>query len=106
MECGETDSIQRLKDGLASAPVLGYPDPKLPYTLDTNASVVGVGAVRSQVQKGKERAIAYHSKTLAPLERNYCVTHRELLAVMKVIEPFRPYLYGTHFKLRTDHASL
>ena len=76
----EQTAFQRLKDGLVSAPVLGYPDPTLPYILDTDASAVGVGAVLSQVQEGKERVIAYYSKTLAPPERNYCVTRRELLA--------------------------
>ena len=102
----EQTAFQRLKDDLVSAPVLGYPDPKLPYILDTDASAVGVGAVLSQVQEGKERVIAYYSKTLAPPERNYCVTRRELLAVVKAMKHFRPYLYGTKFKLRTDHASL
>ena len=81
-------------------------DPKLPYILDTDASAVGVGAVLSQIQEGKERVIAYYSKTLAPPERNYCVTRRELLAVVKAMKHFRPYLYGTKFTLRTDHASL
>ena len=102
----EQVAFQRLKDDLVSAPVLGYPDPKLPYILDTDASAVGVGAVLSQIQEGKERVIAYYSKTLAPPERNYCVTRRELLAVVKAMKHFRPYLYGTKFKLRTDHASL
>ena len=37
---------------------------------------------------------------------NYCVTRRELLAVVKAVKHFRPYLYGRSFKLRTDHASL
>ena len=62
---GQT-SFQRLKDRLVSAPVLGYTDLKLPYILDTDASVVGVGVVLSQVQKGKEIVIAYYSKRLAP----------------------------------------
>ena len=50
-----------------SAPILGYPDPKLPYILDPDASAVGVGTLSSQVQEKKERVIAYYSKTLAPL---------------------------------------
>ena len=50
--------------------------------------------------------IAYYSKMLAPPERNYCVTRRELLVVVKAVKHFKPYLYGTKFKLRTDHASL
>ena len=102
----EQESFEELKLRLVSAPVLGYPDPTQTYILDTDASGFGVGAVLSQVQEGQERVIAYYSKTLAPPERNYCVTRRELLATVKAIKHFRPYLYGRKFKLRTDHASL
>jgi hypothetical protein len=103
----ETESAFRLlKKKLVSAPILGYPDPTLPYILDTDASQEGVGAVLSQIQEGVERPIAYYSKTLAPAERNYCVTRKELLAVVKSMKHFRPYLYGREFLLRSDHASL
>ena len=63
-------------------------------------------AVLSQVQNEKETVIAYYSKTPSAAEQNYCVTRKELLAVVKAIKHFRPYLYGQTFKLRTDHASL
>ena len=53
-----------------STPTLGYPDPKLSYILDRDVSAVGVGAVLSQVQEGKETLIPYYSKTLAPLRVN------------------------------------
>ena len=99
-------AFSELKRRIVEAPVLGYPDPRLSYVFDTDASDVGVGAVLSQVQDGQERVIAYYSKTLAPPKRNYCVTRRELLAVVKAVRHFRPYLYGRRFKLRTDHASL
>ena len=50
--------------------------------------------------------IGYYSKTLTPPEKNYCVMRRELLAVVKGVKHFCPYLYGQHFDLRTDHALL
>ena len=100
------EAFEKLKEGLVTAPVLGYPDPAVKYILDTDASTVGVGAVLSQIQEGNERVIAYYSKTLSPAERNYCVTRWELLAVIKAVKHFRPYLYGQTFRLRTDHASL
>ena len=37
---------------------------------------------------------------------NYCVTSRELLAVVKAIKHYWPYLYRTQFKLRIEHASI
>ena len=42
----------------------------------------------SQVQN--EKVIAYYSKTLSVAEQDYCVTKKELLAVVKTIKHFRP----------------
>ena len=67
---------------------------------------MGVGAVLSQVIDGVERVVAYFSRTLSPAERNYCVTRRELLAVLTAVRHFHSYLYGSQFTIRTDHASL
>ena len=91
---------------MINAEVLGYPDPNLPFILDTDASADGVGGILSQVQNEKERVISYYSKSLSPPERNYCVTRRELLAVIKCVKHFHSYLYGQQFTIRTDHASL
>ena len=74
--------------------------------MDTDASNHNVGAVLSQVQDGREVVVAYYSKALSAPEKNYCTTRRELLAVVKAVKHFRPYLYGRTFRLRTDHASL
>lgn len=101
-------SFHRLKEALASAPapVLAYPESENPFVLDTDASNVGIGAVLSQVHQWNERAIAYYSQALSKPERNYCTTRRELLAIVKAIDHFHPYLYGRKFAIRTDHASL
>jgi hypothetical protein len=103
---GAQVAFDKLKRDLTTAPVLGYPDPTLPYILDTDASAYGLGAVLSQEQQGYERVIGYYSKTLGDSERNYCVTRKELLAVVRGVKHFRPYVYGRKFVLRTDHASL
>ena len=102
----EEDAFQTLKELLTTAPVLTYPDPSRPYILDTDASNEAAGAVLSQEVDGEERVVAYFSKTFSPPQRNYCVTRRELLAVILAVTHFRPYLYGRKFQLRTDHASL
>ncbi|CAC5371562.1 unnamed protein product [Mytilus coruscus] len=39
-------------------------------------------------------------------ERNYCVTRRELLAVVMSIKHCHHYLYGVPFLVRTDHGAL
>ncbi|GFW52008.1 retrovirus-related Pol polyprotein from transposon opus [Trichonephila clavipes] len=89
---------------LTSSPILIYPQPDKPFILDTDASNESVGAVLSQEIDGQERVVAYWSKCLSKPERNYCVTRKELLAIVKAIEHFHHYLYGQ--KTRTDHASL
>lgn len=78
------------------------------YILDTDASNFAIGAVLSQMQNGEERIIAYASKTLERARQNYCTTKKELYAVTVVnfVEHFRYYLYGRHFIVRSDHASL
>ena len=96
----------QLKHALTSAPVLGYPNPTGEFILDTDASNYGIGAVLSQLQDGQERVIAYFSRSLNRAERQYCVTRKELLAMVKAIRHFHCYLYGQRFILRTDHAAL
>ena len=99
-------AFQTLKDTLLTAPILGYPDMSLPFVLDTDASAFGIGAVLSQIIDGQERVIAYFSRSLSKTERNYCVTRRELLAIVEAIKHFHHYLYGAIFKVRTDHGAL
>jgi len=95
-----------LKQALVEAPVLPYPDPSLPYILDTDASQEGVGAVLSQLKDGQEYVVAYYSCKFSKPERNYCVTRKELAAVVKGLSHFHHYLYGAQFTIRTDHAAL
>lgn len=102
-------AFDSLKKKLCDTPVLSYPDTGESagrFVLDTDASNIGLGGVLSQEVGGEERVIAYASKTLSKSERNYCVTRRELLAVVHFCLLFRPYLLGKKFLIRTDHASL
>ncbi|GBO06588.1 Retrovirus-related Pol polyprotein from transposon 297, partial [Araneus ventricosus] len=98
-------SFNSLKQALTS-PILTYPRTDNDFILDTDANNEGIGAVLSQNIGNEERLIAYFSKSLGKPERNYCVTRKELLAIVKSIEHFHHYLYGQKFLLRTDHASL
>jgi transposase InsO family protein/predicted aspartyl protease len=102
----EQFAFERLKHALATAPVLPFPVKGAPYLLDTDASANGIGGVLCQIVNGQERVLGYASKALNKHERNYCVTRRELLAVVKFVRHFRPYLHGQPFTVRTDHSSL
>ena len=100
------NAFQNLKERLISAPILGYPDFTKPFILDTNASKDAIDAVLSQEIDGAETVIAYGSRTLTKTERKYCVTRKELLAVVHFVKHFRHFLYGKTFTVRTDHSSL
>ena len=80
-----------LKAAMTGAPVLPFPDSSLPYLLDTDASAEGIGAVLSQVRDGKEHVVAFYSAKFSRPERNYCVTRKELLAVVRSLADFHPY---------------
>ena len=99
-------AFESFKEILTLTPILAYPDFKLPYILDTDANGLGSGAVLSQKFKEFEKRIAYYSKTFNKEEQNYCVTRREMLAVVRALKHFRPYIYGQNVLVRTDHASL
>jgi len=103
-ECNE--AFVTLKKVLTGPDVMAHPIDGEMYIIDTDACDVSIGAVISQVQDGVERAIAYGSRTLSKTEKNYCVTDRELLAVVYFIRYYRHYLLGRHFVLRTDHQAL
>ena len=103
-EC--TQSFETLKSQLTTAPILAYPLPDLGFILDTDASDKSVGAVLSQSQEGSERVIAYMSKTMNKHEQQYCVTRKELLAVVIALKTFHSYLYGQKILLRTDNAAI
>ena len=102
------NAFQKLKNALTVAPILGYPsaDPEDLFILDTDASNCHIGAVLSQKQNGQEKVISFGSKVLNKAERNYCVTRRELLAVVFFILHYKHYLIGRRFLLRTDHGAL
>ena len=99
-------AFEQLKDSLTESPILALPQHRGRFILDTDASNFAIGAVLSQIQDGVERVVAYGSRSLTKEERNYCVTRRELLAVIEFLKKYRQYLLGRKFTIRTDHAAL
>lgn len=75
-------AFSTLKKRLTTAPVLACPDFNQPFSLQTDASVTGLGAVLTQHLHDGERVIAYASRTLNPVEKNYNATELECLAVV------------------------
>jgi hypothetical protein len=47
-------AFQTLKEALCTVPISAYPQPRERFSVDTDASNVGIGGVLSQVQNGQE----------------------------------------------------
>lgn len=100
------DAFTQLKERRTTMPVLRYPTANGRYILDIDASNHSVGADLSQLQWGKEWVLTYASSILTPAQQRYCVTRRQLFAVVRFTRQFHHYLLGRKFLLRTDHGSL
>ena len=81
-------AFEHLKSALNGAPLLTFSKKNVSYILDTDASLTGIVAMLSQVIEDKEKVFSYASKFLSKAEQNYCVTRRELLAVVYFMRKF------------------
>jgi transposase InsO family protein len=103
------DAFEELKARLTSAPVLRHYDPELESMIETDASDRVLAGMLSQLHPdGEWYLVAYYSKTMAPAECNYEIHDKEMLAVVKSLDQWRPELQGTanRIKVYTDHKAL
>ena len=95
-----------------SEEIMSYPTDDGTFILDTDASNTGIGAALSQMQlcekpqREIERPIPFASKNLTKSQRKYCVTRRELLAIIVFVHQFCHHLLGKTFVVRTDHSAV
>jgi len=76
--------------------------------LKINASNFAVGACLYQIKDEQQRLIVYQSRKLSESEERYEVHDKELLAIVKALQDWRPYLAGTEkpIQIYTDHKNL
>lgn len=90
------------KQALISAPVLALPDFSKSFTIETDASATGIGAVL--IQDG--HPIAYLSKALGQKSQALCTYEKECLAMILAVTKWKPYLQHMEFHIMTDQRSL
>jgi hypothetical protein len=87
-----------LKTAVTQAPVLALPNFSKQFTIECDASGLGVGAVLMQ----DKRPIAYLSKALKGKALHMSTYEKELFALVTAIQKWRPYLFGHSFVVKTD----
>jgi hypothetical protein len=97
-----TQAFDKLKVAITTAPVLALPQFSIPFTIETDASGTGVGAVLSQLG----HPIAFFSKKMVPRMQKKSAHTRELFAITEAIAKSRHYLLGHKFIIRTNQKSL
>ncbi|KAI9194169.1 hypothetical protein LWI28_003688 [Acer negundo] len=91
-----------MKTALTSPPVLQLPDFSIPFIVECDASGVGLGAILTQ----HSRPIAFYREALKGSALALSAYEKEMLAIVKAIRKWRPYLLGRPFVIQTDQQSL
>ena len=99
-------AFDELKRRLQSAPILRYPNFEKSFTILTDASLHGLGAVLTQEYNGKLFPVAYYSSSLSKAEKNYAIVELEALSVLRAVLRWETFLAGKYFKVLTDHKPL
>lgn len=103
----QQQALDGVKAALSSPPILAHPDYSRPFTVYSDFSKNGLGAILAQVgDDGRERVCAYASRRTTDTEAKYCSYKGELLAVLFAVEKFQPYLLGLPFRLVVDNHAL
>ena len=86
--------------------VLHSPDFNQLFTVQTDASSVGIGAVLLQEVDGELKPVVFLSRKLLDRETRYSTVEKECLAMKWAINSLRYYLLGRQFILETDPCAL
>ena len=76
------------------------------FEIMCDASDFTMGAVLGKRKEKIFRAIYNASKTFNEAHENYSTTEKEMLAIVFACEKFRPYIFGSHIIVHTDHAAI
>jgi len=92
-------AFEDLKTAVTTALVLMSSQELDPFRIEADSSDFATGAVLSQqsTTDGKWHPVAFYSKSLSSVERNYEIHDKEILAIIRALEEWRHFLEGaTH----------
>ena len=95
-----------IRELVCNACILEIPLPQDEYSLVTDASGHGIGAVLQVKRIDGWAPAAFYSRQTRGAERRYSASELEALAVVESVKHFSSYLYGQEFVVFTDHKPL
>jgi len=106
----EQEAFEHLKMAVTTALVLVSPQDSEPFCIEADSFDFASGAVLSQQLPGEKKwhPVAFYSKSLSPVERNYKIHDKEMLAIIHALEEWRHFLEGARHPVEiwTDHKNL
>ena len=108
-EEAQQKAFEELKGIFTSKPVLATPDLDKEFRVEADTSNYATGGVLlMKYSDEKWRPVAFISKSLSDMERNYEIHDKEMLAVIRCLEVWRHFLEGVvkKFEIWTDHKNL
>jgi hypothetical protein len=91
-----------LKTAVTTASVLAMPNFAMLFIVECDASSHRFGPVLVQ----DRHPVAFFSRPVTPRHRALAAYERELIGLVQAVRHWRPYLWGRHFTVKTDHYSL
>jgi hypothetical protein len=92
------EAFEKVKKAFTMAPVLAHFNPDLEMWVETDSSDTVTASVLSQVQPdGVLKPVAFISQKMSPVECNYAIYDKELMAIIKAFEEWRPELRATYY---------
>jgi hypothetical protein len=97
------EAFQRLKEFLATPPILTRPQPGTPLLLYLAVSENAMSSALVQEIKGEEKPVYFVSKILKGAETRYQKTENLSLAVVNTARRLRQYFQGHQIVVKTDY---
>ena len=101
-------AFEELKKKFMQEPVLAAPDLNKKMRMEVDASDYMMGGMLSIEEEEKWKPVAFLSKLLNEMKRNYEIHNKEMLAIIRELESWRHLLEGIQFKFEiwTDYKNL
>jgi hypothetical protein len=97
------EAFQRLKEFLATPPILTRPQPKIPLLLYLAVSENAMSSALVQEVEGEEKPVYFVSKILKGAETRYQKIEKLTLAVVSTARRLRHYFQGHQVIIKTDY---